>query len=153
MDYGIFILTVPRLGFVKFGARRKRAKKYMILFTILNTLFLIIILVLTITGILTTLRIERYGMSLLFGFIFIWLPLSIVAFIIKFNKFYIYAIMGGLSFFTIELVYPFVGEPLDSILVFGIIGNTIIFVGIIYLIKFLKKYPSPKKEMMKNRTK
>jgi hypothetical protein len=144
--FGKRYITVPRLGFVKFGERRKRNVKYLLIFTLFNVLLLIMILILPITGLYAIIELEKYISALLFGLGLIWFPLTIVAFILKFNRFYLYAIMGGLSFFGIEIVFPLVGEPLDSIIIFGLIGGIILIIGFSYLIKFLIKYPLPKTE-------
>jgi hypothetical protein len=137
-------ITIPRLGYVEFGPKRQKAKERLKYFIIMNITAFALVIVLPLSGILGDLPIGNYSTALIIGFVVIWLPLSVLAFILKFSRLYIYAIMGGISFFLTEIFFPLVGEPLDTILSFGIIGGIIFIIGIIFLIKFIKKYPKAK---------
>lgn len=136
-------ITTPRLGYVKFGPKRQKAKNKLIFFVIANVIGLIVLIVLFSSGILETLAIQQPIAALLIGFLVIWLPLSSVAFILKFSRLYVYALMGGSSFFLTELFYPLLGSPLDTIITFGLIGGLMLIIGITYLINFVSKYPNP----------
>ena len=65
----------------------------------------------------------------------------VVAYFLDFTRLYIYAFLAGLGFFLTEVLYPFVGSPLDTLLPFGITGAAIVVIGLYYFIRFLKKYP------------
>jgi len=138
-------ITIPRLGYVEFGPKRQKVEQKLRFFVIINIIVFALLLVLPLSGILGDLSLGNYSTALLIGFLVIWLPLSIVAFILRFSRLYIYAIMGGISFYLTEILYPLFGEPYDTILSFGFIGGIIISIGIILFIKFIQRYPKVKR--------
>ncbi len=142
----LFILTkrfisVPRMGQVKFGPIRKLNVKRFIIFSVINTTILIILLILPYTGLFQSVNFDGYITILLICTLFIWLPLSIIAFLIKFNRLYIYAIIGGLSFFVADLLRGYIPYLLSTSIVFGVSGGIIFSIGLIVFLRFLKKYP------------
>ncbi|MFX0177993.1 MAG: hypothetical protein ACFE85_17385 [Candidatus Hodarchaeota archaeon] len=139
-------IVVPRMGFVKFGPKRKADKRKLIIFASINTLILLVFFLLTIAGIFQNIQIDVIIFPIFIGVCFIWLPLSVVAYFLKYNRLFLYSLIGGLSFILSELLYPFLGFPLNDFLLFGISGGVIIIIGIVYFILFLKKYPLSKKE-------
>jgi len=139
-------IIVPRMGFVKFGPKRKADKRKLMIFASINTMVLLIFFLLTLAGIFQYFQFKVFIVPLLIGVCFIWLPLSVVAYFLKYNRLFLYSLLGGLSFILSELLYPFLGFPLNDFLLFGISGGAIIIIGIIYFILFLKKYPLSMKE-------
>jgi hypothetical protein len=139
-------IIVPRMGFVKFGPKRRADKRKIIIFTSINTIVLLIFFLLTLAGIFQYFQFNVIIVPLLIGVCFIWFPLSVVAYFLKYNRLFLYSLLGGLSFILSELLYPFLGFPLNDFLLFGTSGGVIIIIGIIYFIIFLKKYPLSKKE-------
>lgn len=139
-------IIVPRMGFVKFGPKRKADKRKLIIFASINTIVLLIFFLLTLAGIFQYFQFDVIIVPLLIGVCFIWLPLSVVAYFLKYNRLFLYSLLGGLSFILSELLYPFLGFPLNDFLLFGISGGVIIIIGIIYFTLFLKKYHLSKKE-------
>ena len=137
-------ISKPRLGQVKFGEKRKKRKKWLMVFLILNVIFSVIIFVLTITGNLDQFFIPNLFTPLALGLMGITIPLSVVAFYLQLPRLYAYALIGGFGFFFTELLYPLVGEPWDIIISYGSIGGFILIIGIVIFIKFLKKYPLEK---------
>ena len=115
-------IVSPRIGVIKFGPKRKALKKKFILFSVINTLILIIILILTINSVLQ--QIPLRGATLL-----------LVAYVMQFPRLFVYGLLIGF------------GLPLAEILEFSLtiflIGVIILSIGIIYFIKFLRKYPIP----------
>lgn len=138
-------ITVPRMGFVKFGEKRKADRKKLAIINLIMVVITIVVVILTAIGAFQ-LQIEGYMVMLLIGMFFIAVPFSAVAFFLKFKRLYVIAIMGGLGFFFGELLSPFIGFFGDFI-VFTAFGGIIIVAGLILFIKFLKKYPLPKEEM------
>ena len=134
-------ISVPRMGQAKFGPIRKLNVKRFIIFSVINTIILVILLILPYIGLLKGVRLEGYSSILIISALFIWLPLSIIAFFIKFNRLYIYAIIGGVSFFVSDLLRGYIPYLLSTSIVFGISGGIIFSIGLIIFLKFLKKYP------------
>jgi hypothetical protein len=137
-------ITIPRLGFVKFGAKRKKTRKLLLVFLIINAAFAFILLFLSFFGATNLFQLHPLLDPLIIGLLVITIPLSVFAFFLDFYRLIFYSILAGLGFFLSELFYPITGEPFDLIVSFGLIGFIIIIIGLIYLIKFLQKYPLSK---------
>lgn len=135
-------ITIPRLGFVKFGAKRKKTKKRLLIFLVFNCALALLFLFVNISGIFEILNIGGLAEPLVIGLLLITVPLSVLAYFLEFHRLYIYAILFGLGFFISELVYPFVGSPLDLFLSLGLLGIVVIFIGLGYFVQFLRKYSS-----------
>ena len=139
------IITIPRIGIMKVGRKRKAKKKKFVL---------IIVLLMIITGIfyiLTTFDLipfEAYVSAFFFG-VFFAIPISLLANFLRIDRFYMHAILGGLSFFISELSLSLSGEVFLSFLVFLIAGIVICITGTVFLYKFVRKYPVQSEEMMK----
>jgi len=139
-------ITLPRIGTVKFGQKRKARQKKLKIFLLINVLFGCIVFILTFFGLLEFLALAGSLTPLLLGLISYTFPFTIIAYFLDFNRLYIYALMGGFSFFISVNIYSILGSPLDGIIGFGVPGGIIIAVGLILFIKFLRKYPKPKKD-------
>ncbi|MFX1378591.1 MAG: hypothetical protein ACFFA4_05820 [Promethearchaeota archaeon] len=137
-------ITIPRIGFVKFGPKRKsrqlKLKIFLALFAIVN----LILAILPFTGLLRNIQLEPLLLTLILGIGFFTFPLCIVAYFLDFTRLYYYAFFAGIGLFLTYLIHPLVGSPLDTLLTFGIIGAGIIIIGLYNFIRFLKKFPIPK---------
>ena len=134
-------VSTPRMGKAKFGPTRKLNVKRFFIFSIINTSILVILLVLPYTGLFQGISVGGLLFPLLISTVFIWFPLSLVAFFIKFNRMYVYAIIGGLAFFFSDVLRDFVPYLISSCIIFGISGGIILIIGLRIFLKFLKKYP------------
>ena len=138
-------ITIPRIGFVKFGAKRKKMKKRLLAFLIFNMILAFLLLFANISGFFNSLNIGGLTEPLVVGLLLITVPLSILAYFLEFHRLYIYAILFGLGFFNSELLYPLVGSPLDLFLSQGLVGIAVFSIGLVYLVQFLRKYPLSQK--------
>jgi MFS family permease len=138
-------VTAPRMGIVKFGEKRKARQKRLKIFLLVNVLFGVTVFVLTFFGLFEFLAIAGSLIPLLIGLLSFTIPFSIVAYFLGFNRLYIYSLMAGFSFFVSEIISQILGSPLDSIIGFGVPGGIIVIIGIVYLLKFLHKYPKPER--------
>jgi hypothetical protein len=142
-------LIVPRLGIVKFGEKRKTAKKKMMIITVLSTTTLTTLLALTVAGIFPGVIGETLSgvmFMLIIGIIVIIL-MSVIAYIMDFKNMLYYGLAIGIGIPTAELLYGVVGAPLDSLITFGTLGSLLLIYGLVNLSSFLKKNPIPKGEM------
>lgn len=144
MILGKKFITIPRIGMIKFGPKRKADQRKVKIYLGINVLFGFVILLLQMTGKFGFITAQRFALSILLG-LFISLPFGIMAYFLDFPRLYVYALLGGLGFFLIDVFELFTSGPLSIILVFGFIGGSIVIVGIVFLIKFLRKYPIPNK--------
>ncbi len=137
-------LTIPRLGFVKFGNKRKKTRKLLLIFLIINVVFALFLLILSFIGLSGWFQLNPLLDPLIIGLLIITFPLSILGFFLDFYRLIFYSILAGLGFFLSEIFYPITGSPFDIFLSFFLIGFTIVIIGLIYLIKFLQEYPRTK---------
>jgi hypothetical protein len=114
-----------------------------------NTGVLIFFIILPYLELLEGVQIEGYMVMLIISTCFIWLPLTMVAFLLKFNRMYIYAIIGGFAFFISDLLRDILTYFISTIIIFGITGGSIFIIGLITFINFIKKYPKQESEVSK----
>lgn len=139
--FGKKLITIPRIGFVKFGPKRKSKEKKLKLFLIASVIVNIIMVIVPLTGLIRNVQLEPLLFTLFLGLTFFTLPFCVVSYFLDFTRLYYYAFLAGIGLFLTELLYPIVGSPLDTLLSFGITGVTIVVIGLYYFIGFLKKYP------------
>ena len=141
---GTRFITVPRIGIVRFNQKRiKSRKKIGILIAILFPITVVMV-VLTYLG-LYNIKVGGYIVPVGAG-VFVIILLSLIAYILDYPHFYLYAISIGLGIPLATLLKPIFGDPMHYILSFGISGTLILIYGAITLIRFIKKYPIPKEE-------
>jgi hypothetical protein len=135
-------ITFPRIGIVKFNqSRTKSINKIRLLIAILVPITIVMV-VLTFLGVYN-IKVGGYIVPVGAG-LFALILLSLIAYIMDYPHFYLYAISIGLGIPLAELLEPIFGKPLDYLISFGISGALILIYGIITLVKFIKKYPIPK---------
>jgi hypothetical protein len=141
-------ITTPRIGIVKFDKERRKSKKKVILLNAILVPITILIFILTIINIFPgNLGSAMNGYAIPIGAgIFAIILLSISAYLIDFPHMYIYGIIIGLGIPITEILQSLLGSPLDSLITFGLTGAILLIFGLITLIKFIQKYPIPKKE-------
>ncbi|MFX1570598.1 MAG: hypothetical protein ACFFCV_19845 [Promethearchaeota archaeon] len=140
-------ITKPRLGVVKFGFKRKGRKLKTLIVLSINLVILLVLYIIRFTNPELSLEFPGYLDGLILGLLFITAPVCFAAYFIQYPRFYLYGILVGISFFLSDLFSIFIPEPFDTLIVFSLISGIIIIMGIIYLIKFLQKYPLTKEEM------
>lgn len=141
------LITQPRLGIVKFGLKRKGRKLKTLIVLSINLIILLVLYIIRFTNPELNLEFPGYLDGLILGLLFITAPVCFAAYFIQYPRFYLYGILVGISFFLSDLFSIFIPEPFDALIVFSLISGIIILMGIIYLIKFLRKYPLSKEEM------
>ena len=132
-------ITVPRIGIVKFNLNRTKSRNKIGLLIAILVPITVLLVVLTYLGIYN-IKVGGYIVPLGAG-LFTLILLSLIAYIMDYPHFYLYAVSIGLGIPLAALLKPIFGEPIHYILSFGISGTLILIYGIITLIKFIKKYP------------
>ena len=134
-------VTIPRMGFVKFGPNRKskqlKLKIFLFIFFFVNLIFAI----LPFTGLIRNIQLEPLLLTLFLGLGFLTFPFCVVAYFLDFSRLYYYALIAGIGFVLIDFLNPIVGVPLDTLFSFGAFGVVIISIGLYYFFRFIKKYP------------
>jgi len=121
-------ITVPRIGSAKFGAeRRQRRQRLFMVVAFFLCLMWVLAMVITWTGLAMGLAVT--------------LLLAAVAYLMDFQRMYIYAVLMGVGIPVARSLDRFVGDPLNNVIVFGIPSAIIITYGLILLVKFIVHYP------------
>ena len=134
-------ITIPRMGFVKFGPKRKVKQLKLKIFLLFMFIVNVILVFLPLTGLIRVIQIQPLMLTLILGLGVFTFPFCVVAYYLDFTRLYYYAFLAGIGLFLTELLYPIVGSPLDTFLSFGITGGAIVVIGLYYFIRFIKKYP------------
>jgi len=132
-------LTIPRTGIVKLGARRDLDKKKMRKLFIIPFLFIAMGIILTFTS-----TIQQTSLILIFilsGVFILVLQSKKLKFLQFFRVLYPVIVFFIIGWPLAELLYRYVGTPLDGILAFGVTGGIVMSAGLVLLIRFLQKYP------------
>ena len=133
-------VVAPRAGRVKFGSWRitRLVQFNLVIFAVLLVGFILGILsarnIAALPGWVIT---ARFSLIILIGF-------SVAAYFLHFTRLYIYGILFALSPLAGEWLYvnykvPHHGYPIT----FGITAGTIILVGLVKFIQFLREHPLP----------
>jgi hypothetical protein len=142
-------LIQPRIGFVKFGRKRKVRKVKTVIMISINVILLIVIFLFNFSGIFQELRIPSFLYILFAELLFLTLPLCLVAYFLQYNRLYFIAILMGVSFSIADAASALVPIPFNFFVTYLVIGGLVVIMGLFFLIRFLKKFPKLKEEMAK----
>jgi hypothetical protein len=137
------ILTIryiasPRMGTVKLARKRMRRNTW---FMVTVTVFLIIMVILTITGKGHTNGELINGRWIISGIIFF--ICTAIGYFLYFKRMYLYAFLMAGAFNLTEEIRENPGIISDGAYVYLFVSIVLIIIGCVYLIRFLKKYPLP----------
>ena len=138
-------ITIPRIGIVKFSRTRAKSQRKLLLLVVVLVPLTVLMVILTAVGMFNV-TVGGYLVPVGAG-LFALLLLSIIAYVIDYSHFYLYALSIGLGIPLAEILELLIGEPFDYIVSFGISGALILLYGFITCIKFIQKYPIPKEEI------
>lgn len=134
-------VTIPRLGAVEFGPKR-RSRKWLFALICAAIIFLVMPLVIMMSA-------QDFSGGRL------WLMISplaalfiaLGAYLMDYPRLYIYAVVLVYGILQAEFLREYVGSPLDSLISFGIPGVIILGYGLSLLLRFVKRYPKPTPEV------
>ncbi len=134
-------ITVPRMGAVEFGEKRKLKKR--ILLAIAGA-----VIVLTIPVLIMIISQNESG-SLGFPIIAVFLaPLVLIAVVLLDSaRLLVYAALLIAGVAESEFLLNFVSTPFNALISFGIPGAIVTVIGMTLLIKFVQKYPKAVSEI------
>jgi len=136
--FGRRLITLPRLGEIKFGRQRKKRKIILLILIMVALVLTLAVLLLPVLGIATPGPNAGW-----FFVILVPLILAFVAYFLDFNRLYIYAVLMA----TFMLLAEFVGSQAGAMAQIAA-GLIAVFIGLWYLVHFLRDYPLPDEEMM-----
>lgn len=133
-------VTIPRLGAVEFGARRKTRSKLLLLIGA-GVVVLMLPLIIMIIG---------QGISGPEGWMLVAamaLPVFVLGvYFLDFPRLYIYAAVLIAGVLQAEFLAAYVPTPFNSLISFGLPGVIIFLVGLSFLARFIRKYPRSNQE-------
>ncbi|MBY9014422.1 MAG: hypothetical protein KGD68_01890 [Candidatus Lokiarchaeota archaeon] len=135
-------LIKPRIGVVKFGRKRKVRKRRTMVVLSINIVILLILFLLRVSDIGGSFSLP----FLIEGYLFLTVPLCIVAYFLQFTRLYIYGFLLGSGFFLADISSIIVPIPYNFLFTYLLLGGIIVIIGVTYLIRFLRKYPLPREE-------
>jgi len=141
-------IIAPRLGLVKFSKKRTRKTNR---FIFIMTTLLVFLVTLTLTagsGFIPELPITEIinNKGAIVGAIVFIIPCSI-AYFWNWDRMYFYAVLYTLSFALNELTIADTGVIASGAYAWLISGMIMIVIGVVYLVRFLRRYPKPEKEV------
>ena len=134
----------PRMGFVKPGPKLKSVRTKLFIITLIQLIFTLTIFLLPIIGITSGIQVEGILFVLIIGLVFIILPSTIIAYLLKYPRLYIIGVLIWMGIFINETLNRSIDYRIRWLFSFGVIGAIILSMGIIIFVRFLKKYPSPR---------
>jgi hypothetical protein len=146
-------ITVPRMGFVKFGPERKRRitkSRIVLLISVLAGVIVFLVASMLIQG-------NSTGRSKLLLFAPVaWVANSIVvfsllAYYMNFTRLYLYGVLFALPVPFDAVIKQLTGLNLSPI-AFAVFGTAMLAVGTVLLVRFLHDYPTGIKEVYNDNT-
>lgn len=134
-------ITIPRVGRVKFGPKRQAAQKKLRIAVIFFVIATWIVFLLSMTRAVNIRPDNTFSWILSIDLLLITVPLGVIAYFLDFDRLYVYAVLYGTAFPFAEFLHSIVGTPLDGIIAYGITGGIGVLTGLVYLIRFMRKYP------------
>ena len=135
----------PRIGVVKYGRKRKVRKLKTTIVLSVNVVLLSILFLLNLLISRGEIDLPYNLIVLIEGLLFLTLPLCFVAYFLQLTRLYFYALLLGCGFFLADMSSLVISIPFNFFFIYLMLGTIIIIVGIIFFIRFIRKYPLPKK--------
>ena len=140
MIIGKKFITIPRLGRVKFSQLRMKRQIKLVASIGIAVCATVGFLLLISMGWEPPKVITSLGMA-----IFLALTFGLIAYFLDFSRLFIYGLMFAIN----EIIWGHFGEPTGPYVVL-IFGSTVLVIGLIILVSFIRKYPLPKEEEIAN---
>jgi hypothetical protein len=142
-------ITIPRIGTVKFGPKRKQTKKNILIFAAILFPIQVILIILAQNGSFpfNYLKNSSNLITPLFIATFCIIFFALLAYIIDFPRFLLIGVLMSASLVSAEILYPSLGTPLDGLIPFSISGLIVLLIGLVVLTRFLQKYPKVTEEL------
>jgi len=143
-------ITTPRMGLVKFGPKRKRAHKRLVIFAVAAVAVTFGLVVWTMTGVLSKIIGDQAGIPwfMITVTVGVVLVVSVLAYFRDFGRMYLMAVFCGVGILASEFLYARIGEPMNSVYGMGVPGVVMLIIGVIQLTKFIRAYPVPKADSL-----
>jgi hypothetical protein len=145
LRYGKKLITIPRMGMVRFGPKRKADKKRLRIVSIILFFVTLIQVILTITRVFPPrwmVELGTYSVPIIIA-LFAVLVFSVFAYFRDFPRLFGIGVLFAAGILFSEYLHYRIGSPYDGMIGFGVPAVIILAVGFVLLLQFLKKYPRP----------
>jgi hypothetical protein len=132
-------ITATRIGRAKFSRERKTKNRKTTLVLTISVIFGCIVFLITATNLSPVTSNIHFG-AVVFGINAI-IVFSLMAYLLDFNRLYLYGWFFAASIVFVELSRAYAGITYDNVIGFGTFGVIMIIIGLVYLIRFLHRYP------------
>ena len=134
-------ITRPRFGAMVPAIQRQRTGRRVLISGGVLFILVMLMVLLRISGILQ-MGPDPLMVSLIFLILF-----TVLSLVISYNMLFVIGLLFALSIPVSELLYPLVGEPLDSLISFGLSALIVLGIGLFRLVRFVKRYPVETEDM------
>jgi hypothetical protein len=147
IHFGKRNITAPRIGFAKFGAKRKAAQKISVKLSVVSLIVLVVLVSLTALSQFDAIGVRISGfkvpLAIAVGVVAL---MSVKARLLGLPRLAIYGFVIGFGVLAVEVLRDIVGRPWHNLIAWGIPGLCILFYGIRLLVRFTHTYPLPSEE-------
>ena len=138
-------ITIPRIGNVKFGPKRKSKKIKVVIILAISVIFGLAAISLTQTNLIPyNIDISIWGIIFAINALIVF---SLMAYYLDFPRLYIYSIFFAASIFIVETSSSHVGSTYDTVIGFGMFGVVVVLVGLLHLTRFVRRYPLQREDI------
>lgn len=134
-------ITRPRLGYVKFGEKRKKRKALALVIAILTQLLFGFLLWTSFTGRVNDQLLQKF-INPYTEFISLILVFSLIGYLIDYNRFYLIGFAAGIGL-CLSHIFENTIAILTASLSFGVVGLLLTVCGLVLFVRFLREYPKP----------
>jgi hypothetical protein len=133
LPIGKKLITIPRLGHVKFGPARKLKQTKVFAILIISVLAMLALLLFPRSG----LALQELPISPIMA-VWIAVVFGLIAYYMDFRRLFVYGLLYALT----EVLWGQFGEPIGPV-VQTISGIVILLVGVAVFMRFVRRYPLP----------
>lgn len=135
-------ITRPRLGYVRFGEKRKRRKALALLIAVLTQMIFGFLLWMTFRNNSNDQLLQKF-FNPYTEFFFIVIVFSLIGYLIDYNRLYLIGFAVGIGLRLSDALENVTQSVVVVSLSFGIAGLFLTALGLILLVRFLHDYPKP----------
>ncbi len=134
-------ITVPRMGYVEFGPKRKSNRRKSIFVLSISAILGLLIFILTLSGKMPYELRFKFPVVLIIFALNVIIVFSLLAYFFDFGRLYIYAFLYAVPFVIGKPLQQITGYRYMFTALLFISSSIMIIVGLVFYVRFIKKYP------------
>ena len=136
-------ITIPRMGHVKFGLKRKAKLKRAVAIIYISLFLVVIVGILVTTESIPPGRVIGIPISAVVWTVMCIVGFSSAAYFLDFNRLYAYGLLYAIPFSVRILLEQNAGLCSISLIAYFVSAGIILLIGAVLFIRFLRDYPIP----------